>query len=263
MASTSTLTAQPTHARTFERTYRLRMEDVNPAMGVRLDALARLLQNVAMDMIDESEWGATNPFWIVRRNVIDVIEPITWPGDAHVERWCEATSSRWVGMRQRLTGTPSATGFADADRPTGLVETSSFCINVTRDGRPSRIDDDVLEDWNRDVADTRYKWKSMAPATPDHVDGPATTRSFALRTTDFDAYGHMNNVAYWYAVDAALADFPGLTDAPHRAVIEYLKPITPREDATIVTKPYDGGLALWFVVDDQVTTAVTVTPLAD
>ncbi|GAA4641873.1 acyl-ACP thioesterase domain-containing protein [Gordonia humi] len=261
MPHTSALADKPAQARTYERTYRLRMEDVNPAMGVRLDAVARLLQNIAMDMIDESAWGATNPFWIVRRNVIDVLEPITWPGDVHVERWCEATSSRWVGMRQRLTGTPTATGFADADRPTGRVETSSFCINVTRDGRPSRIDDDVLADWNRDVTDVRYKWKAMAPATPDDIDGPPATRSFALRTTDFDAFGHMNNVAYWHAVDAALADRPTLTAQPHRAVIEYLRPITPREEATVVTKPYAGGLALWFVVDDQVTTAVTVTPL--
>ncbi|MCF8588163.1 acyl-ACP thioesterase domain-containing protein [Gordonia liuliyuniae] len=261
MPHTSTLAARPPQARTYERTYRLRMEDVTPAMDVRHDAIARLLQNIAMDMIDESAWGKKNPFWIVRRNVIDVLEPITWPGDVHIERWCEATSSRWVGMRQRLTGVPSATGFADADRPAGLIETSSFCINVTREGRPSRIDDETIDDWNGDVTETRLKWKSMTPASPDAVTDAPEYTSFALRTTDFDAYGHMNNVAYWHAVHAVLARFPGLAAAPHRAVIEYLRPITPRDEATIATADYDGGLALWFIVDDVVTTSVTVTPL--
>ncbi|MGO3325166.1 acyl-ACP thioesterase domain-containing protein [Gordonia sp. (in: high G+C Gram-positive bacteria)] len=262
MTHTSTLAARPPHARTYERTYRLRMEDVAPDMSVRHDALARLLQNIAMDMIDESDWGQTNPFWIVRRNVIDVLEPITWPGDVHIERWCEATSSRWVGMRQRLTGIPTATGFADADRPTGLVETSSFCINVTRDGTPSRIDDESIEDWNTDVTETRLKWKSMNPASPDQVpDADIDYSTFALRTTDFDALGHMNNVAYWHAVHAVLEGRPGLSAAPHRAVVEYLRPITPRTAATIATTDYEDGIALWFIVDDVVTTSVTVTPL--
>lgn len=262
MPQTSTLADRQPRARTYERTYRLRMEDVTPDMSVRHDAIARLLQNIAMDMIDESAWGKTNPFWIVRRNVIDVIEPITWPGDVHIERWCEATSSRWVGMRQRLTGIPSATGFADADRPTGLVETSSFCINVTREGRPSRIDDETMDDWNTDVTETRLKWKSMAPASPDDVpDATVDYTSFALRTTDFDAYGHMNNVAYWHAVHPVLQHRPELTAAPHRAVIEYLRPITPRDDVTIAAADYEGGIALWFIVDNVVTTSVTVTPL--
>jgi acyl-ACP thioesterase len=51
------------------------LADVDPHGRVRLDALARLLQDVAIDDVQETGWGTPSHLWFVRRIRIDVHEP--------------------------------------------------------------------------------------------------------------------------------------------------------------------------------------------
>ncbi|WLP90782.1 acyl-ACP thioesterase domain-containing protein [Gordonia sp. NB41Y] len=245
-------------AHPFDVTYRVRIDDCDPTMTVTLAGVARYLQDIAMDMIDQSPFGATNPFWILRRNIIDVIEPITWPGDVDITRWCSASSTRWVDMRQRITGTPAQTPFNPDVRPNGHIETESFCINVTRDGRPARITDDMLEDLNSGVTETRLRWHSM---NPTDVPDDAATALFPLRAADFDMFEHMNNAAYWHAVESQLTDHRDLLPRPHRAVIEYLKPVPIIDHVTIRSATTDHGVSLWIFSDQVLCTTVTITAL--
>ncbi len=97
-------------AQFYEVGYRVRTGDVDQDMRVRLDAVARYLQDVANDNLEATEFSATDPFWIVRRTIIDVIEPITWPGTVTAQRWCGALSTRWTNMRVRLTAEHETTG---------------------------------------------------------------------------------------------------------------------------------------------------------
>ena len=57
--------------------------------------MARYLQDIANDNADAAGFGKTDPFWIVRRTIIDVIRPFSWPGTVYAERWCGAASTRW------------------------------------------------------------------------------------------------------------------------------------------------------------------------
>src|SRR3546814_12448042 len=66
----------------------------------------------------------TDPTWIVRRTVIDVIRPVVWPDHVHLERWCSSMSTRWTNMRTRIT---SERG--------GLIETEGFWINLSESSR--------------------------------------------------------------------------------------------------------------------------------
>ncbi|MFD4785316.1 acyl-ACP thioesterase domain-containing protein [Rhodococcus qingshengii] len=246
-------------SRTFEKTYRIRIDDVDPRMIVTNAGIARFLQDIALDMTEQSEFGATNPFWIVRRNVIDVLDPITWPGDVHIKRWCSATSAMWVSMRQTLKGVPETSPFNSQARSPGLIETESFCINVTREGRPTRIDENSLGRWSEGGTDKRLRWKTL---NSTEVPDCAGEQDFTLRHCDFDMFHHMNNAAYWHAVDQYQVRWDEVTSAPHRAVIEYLKPVPFTEKLTIKSAPVEGGFALWFHHGEALTTTVTVRSLA-
>lgn len=244
-------------ARYFEANYRVRTGDVDQEMRLRLDGLSRYLQDIANDNIEVTDFHTTDPFWIVRRTVIDVIRPISWPADVKLQRWCAALSTRWTNMRVRVTSTHETNRFNPEPRDDGLIETEAFWINVNDQGLPSRLSDKAFEMLSQTADEHRLRWKSMNTATaPETAD---SERLHVLRATDFDPFKHLNNAAYWAAVEDELLDHPDLVDAPHRAVIEYLRAITPDATVTIKRERVGDQLRMWLIVQDQVAATITIT----
>jgi acyl-ACP thioesterase len=48
----------------------------------RLDAVARFLQDVAIDDVQETDWGMPEHLWFVRRIRVDVLRPSSTAGAA-------------------------------------------------------------------------------------------------------------------------------------------------------------------------------------
>ncbi|GAC56531.1 hypothetical protein GOHSU_08_00590 [Gordonia hirsuta DSM 44140 = NBRC 16056] len=246
----------------FSETYRVRTGDIDQDMRVRLDGLARYLQDVANDNIAPMEYAQTDPYWIVRRTVIDVLEPITWPSDFTAERWCGALSTRWTDMRVRLRATSQTNKFNPEPRPDGLVETVAFWINVNEQGMPSRISDGMYEFLTSMTDEHRLRWRATNPETPPAPeDLELPDREHVLRITDFDPFKHLNNAAYLEAIEDELVAHPDLLDVPHRMVIEYLRPITPGTPITLRRKRIDDCLYVWMMIpsDDGPVPAATVS----
>lgn len=247
-------------ARFFEAGYRVRTDDVDQEMRVRLDAVARFLQDTANDNIDATPFGDTDPYWIVRRTIIDVIEPISWPGEVTAQRWCAALSTRWTNMRVRLTATHETNRFNPEPRPSGLIETEGFWINVNEQGMPSRITDSALELLSETALETRLRWRSMnTDKAPDADDVELPDRPHILRVTDFDPFKHLNNAAYLEAIEDELVDHPDLVDRPHRLVIEYLRPIVPGSVLTLRRRRVGDKLEVWILLGEEKTVAATVS----
>jgi acyl-ACP thioesterase len=55
---------------------------------LRLDAVARFLQEIAIDDVDETGWGAPDHLWFVRRMRIDVLEPFLADRAVELITWC-------------------------------------------------------------------------------------------------------------------------------------------------------------------------------
>ncbi len=250
-------------AQFFEGHYRVRTGDVDQQMRVRLDAVARYLQDVANDNIEATEFHSTDPFWIVRRTIIDVIAPISWPAGFTAQRWCGALSTRWTNMRVRLTADHQTNRFNPDPRPDGLIETEAFWINVNDQGMPSRLTDSAFDMLSSMTDEHRLRWKSMNPEkapAPGEVELP--DREHVLRSTDFDPFKHLNNAAYLEAVEDELIDRPDLVDVPHRLVIEYLRPIVPGVTLTLRRVHEPERLSLWMLIpgeDSEPIVAATVT----
>lgn len=239
-------------AKYFTADYRVRTGDIDQDMRVRLDSLARYLQDVANDHIEVVPFGKTDPFWIIRRTVIDVLEPITWPSDFSVERWCGALSTRWTNMRVRISATSGTNEFNPEPRPNGLVETEAFWINMNSAGLPSRISDLAMDTLTPMTDEHRLRWKAMNPGkapAPEELSLP--DREHVLRITDFDPFKHLNNAAYLEAVEDELVDHPDLLAGPHRAVIEYLRPIVPGTRVTIRRQRLADVLLVWIMIADD------------
>lgn len=258
-------------SRFFSENYRVRTGDIDQEMRVRLDGLARYLQDIANDNIAPLELAQSDPFWIVRRTVIDVLEPITWPSDFVAERWCGALSTRWTDMRVRLRAESQTNRFNPEPRPNGLVETVAFWINVNEQGMPSRISDEGLAVLAETALEDRLRWKAMNPEAPAIDDVELPDREHILRITDFDPFKHLNNAAYLEAVEDELVEHPELLEVPHRMVIEYLRPITPGTPIMLRRKriraakgesPATDCLYVWMMIpgdDGELVTAASIS----
>ncbi|MDL9936559.1 thioesterase [Gordonia sp. ABSL1-1] len=238
-------------AQYFEAGYRVRTGDVDQQMRVRLDSVARYLQDVANDNIEATTFHSSDPFWIVRRTIIDVIRPFSWPAGFTAERWCGALSTRWTNMRVRLQAEHETNRFNPDPRKPGLIETEAFWINVNDQGMPSRLSDDAFEMLSSMNDEHRLRWKAMNPEkAPAPADVALPDREHILRSTDFDPFKHLNNAAYLEAVEDELVDHPDLIAGPHRAIIEYIRPIVPGTPITLRRHRDEDGLMVWFLIPD-------------
>ena len=236
----------------FTADYRVRTGDIDQDMRVRLDGLARYLQDVANDNIAVLPFAKTDPFWIIRRTVIDVLVPITWPSDFSVERWCGSLSTRWTNMRVRINAVSDTNEFNPEPRPNGVVETEAFWINMNAEGMPSRISDLAMETLLPMTDEHRLRWKAMNPGkapAPEELDLP--DREHVLRITDFDPFKHLNNAAYFEAVEDELVDHADLLEGPYRAIIEYLRPIQPGTRVMVRRQRLDDVLLMWIMTPDD------------
>ncbi|MFT3716918.1 MAG: thioesterase [Gordonia sp. (in: high G+C Gram-positive bacteria)] len=250
-------------ARFYENDYRVRTGDIDPEARVRLDGLARYLQDVANDNYDAAGFAETDPFWIVRRTVIDVLSPMVFPANFHAERWCGALSTRWTDMRVTMRSTTETSKFHPDPRPDGHIEAVGFWINVNDQGMPSRISDELMDGLMTMTDEHRLRYKAMNPEkapSPDEVELP--DREHVLRSTDFDPFKHLNNAAYLEAIEDELVDHPDLVASPHRMVIEYLRPITPGTQIMLRRRRVDDCLFVWMLIpggDGEQVVAATVT----
>lgn len=238
----------------FAMAWPVRPSDIDPDTRLRLDGVAKYLEEIAWENLQATNFHITDPFWIVRRTVIDVVSPITWPDRLHLRRWCDALSTRWTAMRVRIAGDEG-----------GLIETEAFWINIGEStGMPTRISDEGLSFLQTMTVEHRLKWRPWLsePAPPES----GSDLHFPLRATDIDQFNHVNNAAYWQAVEQYLVDYPSLIAQPYRAIIEYNAPTLAGEDVMVRGRLEAGDgaqptLRLWFMVGDSVRTAVCIRPL--
>lgn len=242
------LLPRPCTGRVFSFVTKVRLGDVDPHGLMRLDAIARALQDVATD--DASDARLDRRFgWLVRRTLIDVSEPPRLGESVDVATWCTGIGRSWAERRSQIVGERGA-----------LVDTVSLWVQVdVETGRPARVATDFL-----DAYGTAAGGRGVSARLS--LDGPSDSdRSlpWQTRATDFDPFGHANNAATWAFVEehALLGDRRG------RAELEYLRPVGAGVDIRILgsflTSGGSGAAApfdAWLKDVDGVTTAVRWRP---
>lgn len=207
---------------------------------LRLDAVARFLQDVAIDDVQETGWGMPEHLWFVRRIRIDVLRPFL--GDAEVEltTWCSGVAAISAGRRWSVTG--------DAG---GRIEVDSVWIHLDAGASPARIEDFGVyaEAAGGRRVSTRFELPDP-PAGGERIP-------WAVRATDVDLHGHVNNAVYWQAVEGLLPALGVDPRGPLRAELDYRQPIDLGDEIDLIAFE-DGGLsAVAFVAGGTAVRAVT------
>ena len=94
----------PSVGRTFAATRAVRLADMDEHGRVRLDAVARFLQDVAIDDVQETGWGVPDHLWFVRRIRIEVRAPLLEDRDVRLVTWCSGLAAIAAGRRWSVEG---------------------------------------------------------------------------------------------------------------------------------------------------------------
>jgi acyl-ACP thioesterase len=202
---------------------------------VRLDAIARFLQDAAIDDVEETGWGAPDHLWVLRSIRVDVLRPFLEDREIALETWCCSSAAVAAGRRWSLAG----------DRG-GAIEVDSVWIHLGPDGRPARLDGFGVyaESAAGRTPSTRLVLEPLREGLP--------RRSWQLRASDVDLAGHVNNAVYWQAVEQ-LQELSGPDPrAPHRARLDYHHPLDLGEPVELVETAGPETLAVGFLVGELV-----------
>jgi len=235
------LVAPPRSGRCFRSTRRVRLADADPRRRLRLDALARLLQDLGNDDMADAGLDPSSP-WVARRTVV---EARRWPalGDRLVlETWCGALGPRWAERRTSIT----------AEASDASVEVASLWVHLGPGDRPAPLPDAFVAAYGQAAGGRTVS------ARLRHRGGPASDadgRPWPVRSADLDVLEHVNNAATWQAVEDVLWR-RGVV--PARAELEYRDALDPGDEVVLRSHALGAELRVWLTVRDEVRASAVV-----
>lgn len=235
----------PDRGRTFTHRRRIRLSDRDAQGRLRLDGVARFLQDVAIDDVEETGWGVPEHLWFVRSIRLDVVAPFLADREVELTTWCSGMGSAAAGRRWSLAG--------DAG---GRIEVDSVWIHLDRHGRPARLEGFGV--YAEATAGRRVSTRLGLPELPPE----AARTAWPLRGTDIDVHGHLNNAVYWQAVEERLAAGGPDPRRPLRARLEYRRPVDLGEPLELLERREEASLELAFVVEGDPRAVARVEPLS-
>jgi len=227
-------------SRTFTGSRRVRLGDVDASGRFRLDALARYLQDVATDDVDDADVaGSDDHTWVLRRLAVTIHR---WPQfrDAiELVTWCSATAGSAAERRTTLA--------VDGEV---VIESDALWAFVGSDGRPARLGREFLAQYSPDTPRRRLSTRLRHElAQPE-----AIRTSWPLRATDLDVLGHVNNAVHWAAVEQVLqtnhaASGDGALRGPWTVELEYRAALEADDEPELAVVRTADGFACWLECD--------------
>ena len=212
MAAPSEMVAAPAAGRVFRRDARPGFADCSPSGRTRLDCVARWLQDVAYDDVEDAGLAAA-AMWVLRRTRIQVRR---WPrfGEGFtLATFCSGLGRMWAERRTTIT----RRGREDAD-----VEAVSLWVHLDpQDWRPMLLSDAELEVYGPAAGGRRVTARLRHPGAPSAPRG----RQWVFRATELDIADHINNSAYWQPLEDELLG--GSEPESIDAEIEFRAPAQP------------------------------------
>jgi acyl-ACP thioesterase len=233
-------TAQPAAGRVVTIARHVGLGDARPDASLRLDALARYLQDVAD--LDAATGGVEGGAWVLRRLAIRLARTPRFRADLTLRTWCSGVGPRWAERR-----TSVAVG------ETGCAETVALWVHVDpATGAPVPLPAGFDERWGTTANGRRVRASLRHGAPP----AGARVEQWPLRITDLDVLGHINNAAYWIPVEEELArrGRPRVTAAE----IEFRGGLEGDQRVEILTVDTEDGFASWCRVDGDVRASALV-----
>jgi acyl-ACP thioesterase len=225
----SELVAPPSNGRVFTDRARAGLGDVAPSGRVRLDAIARWLQDAAFaDLIDSGL--PDDGVWVVRRLRLRVERFPVFREAVAVATWCSGAGSLVAERRSTVRGDQG-----------GLVEAVALWVHLDPAGsRPRPMGAGFDEVYGPSTGGRRVRARLRHPGpSPDG----GRTEPWRFRAADLDLADHVNNAVYWQVLEEELP--PDGAHGPLDAEIEHRAPADAGEAALLL----DGEM-LWITALD-------------
>ncbi|MEP6954213.1 MAG: acyl-ACP thioesterase domain-containing protein [Solirubrobacteraceae bacterium] len=210
----SQLVERPAEGRVFHVDAASGLGDVAPSGRVRLDTIARWMQEAAW--ADAADSGlADEGAWFVRAMRVEVARFPRFGEACDVATWCSGTGALWAERRTSVAGAGGA-----------RAEAAAIWVHMESDGSRPRSLPQGFDHFYAAAAGGR-RVRARLRHDPDPADG-ATKEPWRFRAADLDLAGHVNNAVYWTVVEEQLA---GPTDPsePFAAEIEHRAPTAERD----------------------------------
>ncbi len=198
--------------RVFERVVRPGFADCAPSRRVRLDGLARWLQDVAYADVEDAGL-ADEAVWVVRRTRIRVDRFPRFGDELELATFCSGMGRMWAERRT----TVRRVGKDESD-----VEAVALWVHLDPvRWRPMALGEAEFEAYGSAAAGRRVTARLRHPA-PDAIESSSDWR---FRATELDIAAHINNAAYWTALEEELLG--GSEPSTLDAEIEFRAPAQP------------------------------------
>jgi acyl-ACP thioesterase len=247
------LVPEPDAGRVYRSQRKIRLADVGADGRLRLDAMARYMQDVASDDVADAEADDETLTWVVRRTVIEVVSPFAADRAVSLSTWASGSGSHWAARRTSIAG--------DAG---GRSEAESLWVLIHRaNSRLARLPAAFDDLYGPSTGGRKVSAKlELAPEPAPN----ATELAWPLRAADIDTLGHANNAVYWAAIETVLAMTPNGTaarGAPRlRGVLEYRRPVDLTSELLLAIAGGRAETNVWFI-DGGETAAVAAVRRLD
>jgi acyl-ACP thioesterase len=183
----------PEGGRVFRQELRPGLADCSPSGRIRLDALARWLQDLAY--ADVTEAGvADRAVWVLRRARMRVKRFPRFGEQFNLGTFCSGLGRMWAERRSTIA---RAGETSDPD-----VEAVSLWVHLDPVARrPTPLTPDEIAVYGDAAARRKVTARLRHPAP----DGQAVNGfAWTFRGTECDLAGHINNAAYWQPLEEEL-----------------------------------------------------------
>jgi acyl-ACP thioesterase len=242
--------APPAGGRTFSLPRRPMLGDCAPSGRLRLDALARMLQDVAYLDVDDA--GVAHlAVWVVRRSRMRVLRFPRFGEHLTLTTYCSGLGRMWAERRTTVavaeSGLVSGRGGGAGGGGGGgnVIEAVSLWVHLDPESRrPVPLTPEEMDAYG-DAASGRRVTARLRHPPPA---GGAERVEWQFRAVDCDIAEHINNAAYWLPIEEELLAGPDLESLD--VEIEYRAPAQPGAMAVVRDGP-----ARWITTADGETHA--------
>lgn len=225
-------------SRIFKTKRRIRVGDCDANGIVRVDALARYLQDVGYDDTDDIGVG-DGGFWVARSIEMRFPQKTKMP-----------KRNEWVNLETFCGGV----GRAFAERTVNIytnqgdiITTNTIWISIDKTGKPVLIPKWLIKAYPQAKKINATRTLPLLNLE-EKFDG--TTFDWELRSTDVDVNGHINNVLAFIALYevAQLLDAP----SPSNVLVEYRHSLLASDETKIYSRDFGEGFDAWLVSGNNI-----------
>jgi acyl-ACP thioesterase len=231
------LVPPPDGGRIYAQEMRAGLGDCAPSGRIRLDALARWLQDIAYADVEDA--GVAHlAVWVVRRSRMSIRRFPRFPEAFTLRTFCSGLGRMWAERRTTIEqdGEP-------------VVEAVSLWVHLDpTDWRPMPFTEQEVIAYGDHAAGRRITARLRHPQPAQ----AKVSRRWHFRASECDIADHVNNAAYWTPLDEELLE-SGAEPERLDAEMEFRTPAQPGEKLVLAEAD-----RRWIVSPDQETHASVV-----